>query len=49
MILQIKGFDASLIGIFQLAGLPMIFKFLMSPPIDKIVFEKNTIKNGHFI
>lgn len=48
MILQIKGFDASLIGIFQLAGLPMIFKFLMSPPIDKIVFKKKHYKKWTF-
>lgn len=48
MILQIKGFDASLIGIFQLAGLPMIFKFLMSPVIDKIVFEKKHYKKWTF-
>ncbi|MCG3678161.1 MFS transporter [Aliarcobacter butzleri] len=48
MILQIKGFDASLIGIFQLAGLPMIFKFLMSPPIDKIIFEKKHYKKWTF-
>ena len=48
MILQIKGFDASMIGIFQLAGLPMIFKFLMSPPIDKIVFEKKHYKKWTF-
>ncbi|MDN5042934.1 MFS transporter [Aliarcobacter butzleri] len=48
MILQIKGFDASLIGIFQLAGLPMIFKFLMSPPVDKIVFEKKHYKKWTF-
>lgn len=48
MILQIKGFDVSLIGIFQLAGLPMIFKFLMSPPIDKIVFEKKHYKKWTF-
>ncbi|RBQ29111.1 MFS transporter [Aliarcobacter vitoriensis] len=48
MILQIKGFDASLIGLFQLAGLPMVFKFLMSPPIDKIVFEKKHYKKWTF-
>ncbi|MCG3659777.1 MFS transporter [Aliarcobacter butzleri] len=48
MILQIKGFDASMIGIFQLSGLPMIFKFLMSPPIDKIVFEKKHYKKWTF-
>ncbi|MFY9074569.1 MFS transporter [Malaciobacter mytili] len=48
MILKIKGFDASLIGIFQLAGLPMIFKFLMSPPIDKIVFDKKHYKKWIF-
>lgn len=48
MILQIKGFDASLIGIFQVAGLPMMFKFLMSPPIDKIVFEKKHYKKWTF-
>lgn len=48
MILQIKGFDTSLIGLFQLAGLPMVFKFLMSPPIDKIVFEKKHYKKWTF-
>lgn len=44
MILQIKGFDASLIGLFQIIAIPTIFKFLLSPPIDKIVFKQNHYK-----
>ena len=44
MILQMKGFDASFIGMFQLAGLPMVLKFLFSAPIDKIVFKKHHYK-----
>lgn len=48
MILQLKGFDASIIGFFQLAGLPVVLKFLMSPPIDKIVFEKKHYKKWIF-
>jgi len=48
MILQLKGFDASFIGFFQLASLPMIFKFLISPPIDKIVFKENHYKKWSF-
>jgi len=48
MVLQIKGFDASFIGFFQLTALPMVFKFLLSPPIDKIVFEKKHYKKWSF-
>lgn len=44
MILQMKGFDASLIGLFQIVGIPTVLKFLLSPPVDKIVFEKNHYK-----
>jgi len=44
MILQMKGFDPSIIGIFQILGLPMVIKFLLSPPVDKIVFKKNHYK-----
>jgi PAT family beta-lactamase induction signal transducer AmpG len=48
MILQMKGFDASFIGMFQLAGLPMVLKFLFSAPIDKIVFKKHHYKKWTF-
>lgn len=44
MILQLKGFDASIIGFFQLANLPVVFKFLISPLVDKIKFKKNHYK-----
>ncbi len=44
MILQIEGFEASLIGIFQMVGLPAVIKFLLSPPIDRFVFKKNHYK-----
>ena len=44
MILQMKGFDPSIIGIFQALGLPMVIKFLLSPPVDKIVFKTNHYK-----
>ncbi len=44
MILQIKGFSSSLIGIFQIVGLPAVIKFLLSPPIDTYVFKKNHYK-----
>ncbi|RXJ57647.1 MFS transporter [Candidatus Marinarcus aquaticus] len=44
MILQVKGFDPSTIGIFQALGLPMVIKFLLSPPVDQIVFETNHYK-----
>ncbi len=44
MILQIKGFDATVIGLFQVLGFPMILKFLLSPPVDKIVFKTNHYK-----
>jgi len=44
MILQIQGFDASLIGMFQMVGLPAVIKFLLSPPIDRFVFDKNHYK-----
>lgn len=48
MILQMKGFDASLIGLFQIVGIPTVLKFLLSPPVDKIVFEKNHYKKWIF-
>ncbi len=48
MILQMKGFEASLIGLFQIVGIPTVLKFLLSPPIDKIVFEKNHYKKWVF-
>ncbi len=44
MILQMKGFDASVIGIFQLLGIPTVLKFLLSSPIDKKVFKHNHYK-----
>lgn len=44
MILQIEGFSPSIIGIFQLIGLPATIKFLLSTPIDKFVFKKNSYK-----
>ncbi len=44
MILQIKGFDASVIGIFQLLWLPTMIKFLLSTPVDKFVFHNNHYK-----
>ncbi|NQY53891.1 MAG: MFS transporter [Campylobacteraceae bacterium] len=44
MILQMKGFEASLIGMFQLVGLPSVIKFLISPVIDRFVFQKNHYK-----
>lgn len=44
MILQIEGYDASIIGIFQLVGFPALIKFLLSPPIDKYVFKRNHYK-----
>lgn len=48
MILQIKGFDATIIGLFQILGLPTAIKFLLSFPIDKIRFEKNHYKKWSF-
>ncbi|NQY23238.1 MAG: MFS transporter [Campylobacteraceae bacterium] len=48
MILQMKGYDAALIGSFQLIGLPMVFKFIMSAPIDRYVFEKRHYKKWIF-
>lgn len=48
MILQMKGFEASIIGLFQIVGIPTILKFLLSTPIDKIVFEKNHYKKWVF-
>lgn len=44
MILQMKGFDASVIGLFQIVGLPMVLKFFMSPPVDKFRARKNHYK-----
>lgn len=48
MILQMKGFDASLIGFFQLLGIPTVLKFLVSPPVDKIRFKNNHYKKWVF-
>jgi predicted MFS family arabinose efflux permease len=48
MILQLKGFSPSVIGNFQILGLPMVIKFLFSPPVDKIVFKKNHYKKWTF-
>lgn len=44
MILQVKGFDASIIGLFQLVGFSSVITFLLAPMIDKIVFLKNHYK-----
>ncbi|MBN1838663.1 MAG: MFS transporter [Campylobacterales bacterium] len=44
MILQMRGFDASFIGLFQMVGFSAVLKFLLSPPIDRIVFKKNHYK-----
>lgn len=49
MILQMQGFDASLIGLFQIVGFSSIIKFLLSPPIDRIVFKKNHYKTWIWI
>lgn len=48
MILQIKGYDASIIGLFQIVGLPMVFKLFFSPPVDKFRFKKNHYKKWIF-
>jgi MFS transporter, PAT family, beta-lactamase induction signal transducer AmpG len=48
MILQMKGFDASIIGLFQIVGIPTVLKFLLAPPVDKIIFEKNHYKKWIF-
>ncbi len=48
MILQLKGFDAALIGFFQILGIPTVLKFLLSTPIDKIKFKKNHYKKWVF-
>jgi len=48
MILQLKGFSPSVIGNFQILGLPMILKFFLSPPVDKIIFKKNHYKKWTF-
>lgn len=44
MILQMRGFDASFIGFFQIVGLSAIGKFLLSPPVDRFVFQNNHYK-----
>lgn len=44
MILQMQGFDASFIGLFQMVGFSAVLKFLLSPPIDRIVFRHNHYK-----
>lgn len=48
MILQIQGYDASIIGLFQIVGLPMVLKLFFSPPVDKFRFEKNHYKKWIF-
>lgn len=48
MILQLKGFDSSSIGLFQLVAIPTVIKFLLSPPIDKITFKRNHYKKWIF-
>lgn len=49
MILQTLGFESSMIGFFQLIGLPIVLKFLFSPFIDRFGFIKNHYKNWIFI
>lgn len=49
MILQLKGFEASIIGLFQLVGLPMVLKFLFSPIFDQRRFKNNHYKKWIFI
>lgn len=44
VVLQLEGVDASYIGLFQLVGLPVAIKFLLSPVIDRFIFEKNHYK-----
>lgn len=43
-VMQIEGFDASFIGLFQLVGLPSVIKFLLSPVIDRFRFKKQHYK-----
>ncbi|MCV6607295.1 MAG: MFS transporter [Campylobacterales bacterium] len=49
MILQMKGFEGSFIGFFQLIGIPTVIKFLLSQPIDRIVFNKNHYKKWVYL
>lgn len=49
MILQMKGFEGSIIGFFQIIAIPTVIKFLLSPPVDKIVFRKNHYKKWIYI
>lgn len=49
MILQIKGFDPSIIGLFQIVGIPTVIKFLLSPPVDRIKFSKNHYKKWIYL
>lgn len=44
VVLQLEGVDASYIGLFQLVGLPVVIKFLLSPVIDRFIFKKNHYK-----
>lgn len=48
MILQMKGYGASTIGMFQAIGLPMVLKLFFSPPVDKFRFKKNHYKKWIF-
>ena len=43
-VMQVEGFDASFIGLFQLVGLPAVIKFLLSPVIDRFRFQKQHYK-----
>nr|WP_319491037.1 MFS transporter [uncultured Desulfobacter sp.] len=43
-VMQLEGFDTSLIGLFQLIGLPVVIKFLLSPVVDRIRFQKHHYK-----
>lgn len=44
LILAMQGFPASTIGLFQLVGLPAMFKLIWSLPIDRIRFERDHYK-----
>ena len=44
VVLHLEGVQASSIGLFQLVGLPAVIKFLLSPLVEGIVFEKNHYK-----
>ncbi|PIE70801.1 MAG: hypothetical protein CSA22_05225 [Deltaproteobacteria bacterium] len=44
MIIQMRGFGASIIGLFQLVAIPTVIKFLYSTPVDRIRFKTNHYK-----